>query len=225
MKVLLVEDSTRLQRYVAEGLRNAGYAVDVAGDGEEGLWAAESGEYDTVILDIVLPKLDGLEILERLRSGGSPSPVLMLTARDTVNDRVLGLSKGADDYLVKPFAMAELIARVQSLTRRGYGVKSTTLRACDLEIDTAQRTVKRAGQEIALQPREYALLELLTLRAGTVVSRSDIEAHIYDNRVEPMSNVVDSAICQLRKKIDLPDSTSLIETRRGMGYVMKGQDA
>lgn len=222
MRVLLVEDSSRLQAYVAEGLRQAGFAVDVAGDGEAGLWAAESEVYDAIVLDIVLPKLDGLALLERLRAGGNRTHILMLTARDTVPDRIAGLSKGADDYLVKPFALEELVARVQSLARRAHGVKTTALRVGDLEIDTALRIVRRDGAEVALQPREYALIEYLAMRRGTVVPRADIEQHIYDERAEPMSNVVDSAICQLRKKIDRPGVPSLIQTRRGMGYLLSG---
>lgn len=220
MRVLLVEDSARLQDYVAEGLRQAGFAVDVASDGEEGLWAAESNAYDAIVLDILLPKLDGLELLEKLRTKGNQTHILMLTAKDTVADRVAGLSKGADDYLVKPFALEELVARIQSLTRRAYGVKASVFPVGDLVINTALRIVMRNGDQIALQPREYCLLEFLAFQKGKVVSRSDIEHHIYDERVEPMSNVVDSAICQLRKKIDAPGKQSLIQTRRGMGYVL-----
>ncbi len=220
MRVLFVEDSKRLQDYVAEGLRQAGFAVDVAGDGEEGLWAAESAEYDAIILDIMLPKLDGLSLLEKLRAQGITTHVLMLTAKDTVEDRVKGLTKGADDYLIKPFAFEELLARVHTLTRRSYGVKSSLITVGELLINTAQRTVLREGKELPLKPREYCLLEYLAFQKGKVVSRTDIEHHIYDERVEPMSNVVDSAICQLRKKIDTPSQASVIQTKRGMGYVM-----
>jgi DNA-binding response OmpR family regulator len=159
-------------------------------------------------------------MLDRLRARGDRTHVLMLTARDTVLDRITGLARGADDYLVKPFALEELVARVKALTRRSYGVKSPTIRVGDLEIDTASRAVMRGGAEIALQPREYNLFEYLALRKGTVVERAEIERHIYDDRAEPMSNVVDSAICQLRKKIDREGAPSLIQTRRGMGYVL-----
>jgi DNA-binding response OmpR family regulator len=220
MRVLLVEDSSRLQQYVSEGLRQAGFAVDVSSDGEEGQWAAETNEYDVIVLDIVLPKLDGITLLERLRSNGNTTHVLLLTARDTVPDRVAGLSKGADDYLVKPFALEELIARIRALTRRAYGVKSSIITVADLSINTSSRTVTRDGAAIVLQPREYALLEFLALQRGKVVARSEIEKHIYDDRAEPMSNVVDSAICQLRRKIDREDAPSLITTRRGMGYIL-----
>ena len=220
MRVLFVEDSTRLQDYVAEGLRQEGFAVDVAGDGEEGLWAAESGDYDAIILDILLPKMDGLTLLERLRSQGIKTHVLMLTAKDTVEDRVKGLSMGADDYLIKPFAMEELVARVQALVRRGYEVKNPQIALGDLTVDTSHRVVTRNGQELDMKPREYSLLEYLLLRRGEVVSRTEIEHHIYDERAEPMSNVVDSAVCQLRKKIDVPGKSSVIETKRGMGYML-----
>ncbi len=218
MKVLVVEDSSRLRTYIAEGLRQSGFAVDVAEDGEEGLWAAESSTYDAIVLDIVLPRLDGLTMLNRLRAAGNRTHVLLLTARDTVPDRVKGLATGADDYLVKPFALEELVARIQSLTRRAYGVKSPIVRIGNLDVDTASRTVYREGEDLRLQPREYALFEFLLMRRGEVVPRAEIEQHIYDERVEPISNVIDSAICQLRRKIDSEGRPSLIETRRGMGY-------
>lgn len=220
MRVLFVEDSERLQTYVTEGLRQAGYAVDAALDGEEGLWAAENTRYDVIVLDIVLPKLDGLALLQQLRSQENHTHVLMLTARDTVADRVAGLAGGADDYLVKPFAMEELLARVQALTRRSYGVKSALITAGKLVVNTALRTAILGGKPVPLKPREYSLLEFLAFRKGAVVSRAEIEHHIYDERVEPSSNVVDSAICSLRKKIDTPGRPSLIQTRRGMGYLL-----
>ena len=220
MRILLVEDSKLLQRSVGTGLRKAGYAVDVTGDGAEGLWYAESNQYDVIILDLMLPGLDGLTLLRRLRAHGKDTHVLVLTAKDTVADRVRGLQTGADDYLIKPFAFEELLARVQALCRRGYGQKKSRLRIGDLEIDMAARTVKRAGDVIDLTAREYRLLEYLALRRGEVVSRSEIEEHIYGDSVDPLSNVVDSAICMLRRKITLPGGTSLIVTKRGLGYVM-----
>ena len=220
MRVLFVEDSNRLQDYVTEGFRQSGYAVDSALDGEEGLWAARNTAYDVIVLDIKLPKLDGLAVLKQLRAEGNTTHVLMLTAKDTVDDRVNGLASGADDYLVKPFAMAELLARVQVLTRRSYGVKSALIAIDNLVINTALRTALRGGEPVDLTPREYCLLEYLAFRKGNVVSRTDIEHHIYDERVEPSSNVVDSAICTLRKKIDTPGRAALIQTRRGMGYVL-----
>jgi DNA-binding response OmpR family regulator len=223
MRVLLIEDSERLQRSVGTGLRNAGYAVDVAGDGATGLWQARSNDYDVIVLDLMLPGLDGLSLLSTLRAEGRDTHVLILTARDQVDDRVLGLRTGADDYLVKPFAFDELLARVQALTRRRHNVKSTRIAVGDLEIDTLARTAVRGDKPIPLSPREYALLEYLALRQGQVVSRREIEAHIYDDQAEPMSNVIDAAIYALRRKIDLPGRPPLIHTRRGMGYVLQGE--
>jgi DNA-binding response OmpR family regulator len=222
MRILLVEDSPRLQRNIATALRRTGYAVDLASDGEEGLWLAESHDYDAIVLDIMLPKRDGLDVLRTLRARGRPVHVLLLTARDTVADRVTGLQSGADDYLVKPFALDELLARVQALCRRAYGTKQPRLAIADLEINASARTVTRAGQPVELTAREYQLLEYLARRRGEVVSRTEIEAHIYDGQVDPMSNVVDSAVCSLRKKIAVTDSSvPLIHTRRGLGYVLE----
>jgi DNA-binding response OmpR family regulator len=220
MRVLLVEDSERLQRSIGTALRRSGYALDVTGDGKEGLWLAQENEYDAIILDIMLPGLDGLSVLKQLREAGKQTHVLLLTAKDTVFDRVRGLQMGADDYLVKPFALEELLARVQALCRRGYGCKDSRLAVGDLEIDLRKKTVTRARQAIDLGPREYALLEYLALRQGELVTRTEIEEHIYDGQADPMSNVVDSAVCLLRKKISMPNSAPLIHTRRGMGYVL-----
>ena len=221
MKLLLVEDAKHLRQALVTGLRKAGYAVDATGDGSDGLWLAEANDYDVIILDIMLPGLDGLSLLRQLREKGRQTHVLLLTAKDTVEDRVRGLQTGADDYLVKPFAFEELLARVQALCRRRYSQKQSRLAVGDLEIDLANKAVKRAGVPVKLKPREYALLEYLALRRGEVVSRRDIEAHIYDENVDPMSNVVDSAICTLRRKISLPGSAPLIHTRHGQGYVLE----
>jgi DNA-binding response OmpR family regulator len=221
MRILLVEDSPRLQRSIGAGLRRANYAVDVAGDGEDGLWRAESDQYDVIVLDLMLPRLDGLTLLERLRARGNHTHVLILTARDAVEDRVRGLQMGGDDYLVKPFAFEELLARIQALVRRCHTQKNPSIRIGPLEIDTSARTVTVRGRPVGLAPREYALLEYLARRQGMVVSRTEIEAHIYDDAAEPMSNVVDSAVCALRRKVDLPGRPSLIQTRRGMGYVLR----
>lgn len=222
MRVLLIEDSKHLQRAVVTALRKSGYAVDVTGDGAEGLWYAQSNPYDVVILDVMLPALDGLTILQRLRREGQTTQVLMLTAKDTIEDRVRGLQAGADDYLIKPFALEELLARVQALCRRRYSQKNPRLNIADLEIDTAGHVVSRAGHAIELTPREYRLLEFLARRRGEVVTRTEIGEHIYDERVEPMSNVVESAICTLRKKLELPGTEPLLKTRRGEGYVLDG---
>lgn len=220
MRLLVIEDSQRLRRWISRGLRDAGFSVDEAGDGEEGLKLAAANGYDAIVLDLMLPGMDGLTLLETLRRAGRSEHVLILTAKDTVEDRVHGLSLGADDYLVKPFAFAELVARIQALVRRRYGVKQPQIAIGDLEIDTVARVVRRYGRPIALRPREYALLELLAMHRGELVSRTLIEQHIYDERVQPMSNVVDNAVCALRRKIDVAEKPSLIETRRGMGYVL-----
>ena len=220
MKLLLVEDALPLQRAVAKGLRKAGYAVDVSADGAEGLWFAENNDYDVLILDLMLPGLDGLAVLQRLRAAGRSTHILVLTAKDTVEDRVRGLQAGADDYLVKPFAFEELLARVQALCRRAYGQKRAVLAVGDLEIDPGRKTVQRGGQPVPLKPREFALLEYLALRRGEVVSRREIEAHLYPDSVDPMSNVVDSAICGLRKKLARPGASALIHTRHGLGYLL-----
>jgi DNA-binding response OmpR family regulator len=224
VRVLFVEDSERLQRSVTTGLRHSGYAVDVAGNGPEGLWYAQSNDYDVIVLDVMLPGMDGLSVLRRLRDGGRNTHVLLLTAKDTVEDRVRGLRAGADDYLIKPFALDELLARVDALSRRKHGVKNPRVRIGDLEINTAARTVCRDSQPIELTPREYGLLEYLAVRKGQVVSRAEIEEHLYDDRAEPMSNVVDCAIYALRRKIDEPGKPPLIQTRRGMGYILRGPE-
>jgi len=221
MHLLLIEDSIRLQSSVGRGLRKAGYAVDVTGDGEEGLWFAQSNRYDVIILDLMLPGIDGLTLLRRLRAKQYGTHVLILTAKDTLEDRVAGLQTGADDYLIKPFAFEELLARVQALCRRSYQRKNPKIEIGDLEIDTAARLVWRKGKPIDLTAREFMLLEYLALRRGDVVSRTEIEAHIYSDSTEVMSNVVDSAVCLLRKKITLPGTAPIIQTRRGMGYILE----
>lgn len=204
-----------------------GYAVDSAEDGEQGLWLAESYHYDVIILDLMLPKLDGLTLLTRLRQQGRKDHVLILTAKDAVADRVTGLDTGADDYLPKPFEFDELLARVRALSRRSHDQKNPVLSLPDgLSVDTSARTVTRRGAPLPapLTAREYALLEFLAFRRGEVVSRTEIETQIYDERAEPMSNVVDAAICTLRRKIDLPGHDSIIRTRRGMGYMLVGEE-
>jgi DNA-binding response OmpR family regulator len=219
VRVLLVEDSERLRRTLGTALKHAGYAADAVGDGREGLWLAQSNNYDVIILDVMLPGVDGFTLLARLREEGVGTHVLLLTAKDAVEDRVRGLRMGADDYLVKPFALDELLARVEALVRRRHGNKQPRLRFGDLEIDTAGRRATRAGRHIDLSPREYALLHYLALHAGEVVTRTQIETATYDDKAELMSNVVDAAIYALRKKIDVPGRPSLIQTRRGMGYL------
>lgn len=222
MRVLFVEDSQHLQKPVVKALQASGYAVDATRDGSEGLWMAQNHDYDVLVLDIMLPGMDGLQILETLRREKNRTPVLFLTARDTVPDRVNGLRSGADDYLVKPFALEELLARVEALSRRRYHQPSPEVVIDDLVLDRSAKVVTRAGKTIPLAARQFALLEYLMLRAGEVVSRTEIEEHIYDDLISPMSNVIDSAVCALRKQIAVePESKPLIHTRRGMGYVME----
>jgi DNA-binding response OmpR family regulator len=221
MRVLLIEDSIKLQRYISAGLRNAGYKVDVTGDGIDGLWRAESYDFDVIILDLMLPGMDGLTLLQRLRTHEKNVHVIILSAKDTVDDRVSGLSLGADDYLVKPFAFDELLARIQALIRRRYGIKHSVISIGDIQIDLGKKEISRSDQLIELTPREYALLEFLVLKRGTVVHRREIEEHIYDDHVEPSSNVVDATVCSLRKKIETANATMLIKTKRGQGYIIE----
>jgi len=220
MRVLLVEDSELLQRSLGAALKKAGYVVDIAGDGEDGLWQALNKPLDVIVLDLMLPKLDGYTVLHRLREAGRDTHVLILTARDSIEDRVRGLMSGSDDYLVKPFALDELLARVAALARRSHGVKNPLIQIGNLTIDTAQRTVRVREREIELPPREYAILEYLAMRRGQIVTRTEIESHVYDDAAEMMSNVVDAAIYSLRRRIDPPGAPSLIRTRRGIGYML-----
>ncbi|HKQ10510.1 MAG TPA: response regulator transcription factor [Rhizomicrobium sp.] len=220
MRLLLVEDSARLRRGLTLAFRKAGYALDIAADGEEGLWFAENNEYDAIVLDIMLPKLDGISLLRQLRENQSHVHILLLTAKDTVQSRVAGLKAGADDYLVKPFDLDELLARVESLCRRAYGRKDFAISIGDLCIDTAAKKVTRGGRALNLTAHEFTLLEYLARRRDEVVSRADIESHVYGSERDLMSNAVDSAICVLRRKIGNSREAPLIRTRRGLGYVL-----
>lgn len=220
MRVLVVEDYQPICEAVAEGLRDAGFAVDAAADGREGLWLAKSNDYDVIVLDLMLPFVDGITLLRAVRAAGQQACVLILTAKDQLNDRVEGLNAGADDYLVKPFAFEELLARVRTLVRRRYNQPDPVIRIDDLSIDTAARTVRRGDRVVSLTPREYALLEYLATRAGELVTRSDIWEHVYDFHSESHSNVVDVYIGYLRRKIESPNSPKLIHTRRGQGYML-----
>ena len=224
MRLLLIEDYPPLARSVAQGLREAGYGVDVAMDGDAGLSNARSLPYDAIILDLMLPKLDGFSVLEGLRCARNNAAVLILTARHEVSDRVRGLDLGADDYLVKPFAFEELLARIRALVRRRYGRSHAAIRVADLEIDTAARTVRRGARAIELSAREYALLEYLAQRRGHTVTRAEIWDHVYDFASEPSSNVIDVYIGYLRRKIDQDHEVKLIRTRRGLGYVLGDAD-
>ena len=221
MHVLLVEDSRRLQESLRAGLQRCGYAVDIAGDGEAGLRYARHNTYDVIVLDLMLPKIDGLTVLRRLREEADETHVLILTAKGTVDDRVHGLRDGADDYLVKPFSFDELLARIEALIRRSYHAKNPVITIGPLAIDTTARTVTRGGDRINLSKREYALLEYLAYRKGQIVGRKQIEDHLYGERNFPMSNAVDRVVCTLRKKIESPGDSGLLTTRRGLGFVLE----
>jgi DNA-binding response OmpR family regulator len=220
MRLLVIEDSRRLRQALELGLKKSRYSVDMAEDGEKGLHLARRSNYDVIVLDLMIPVIDGLTVLKTLRDEGNSSNVLILTAKDSVEAKVRGLQMGADDYLVKPFAFDELLARVQALVRRRHNNKHTTISLAHLEIDMPARQVRVNGEHAELTAREFALLEYLALRQGHVVTRQEIEERIYDGRTELASNSVDSAVCLLRRKIDLPGTRSLIATRRGLGYCL-----
>jgi DNA-binding response OmpR family regulator len=220
MRLLIVEDFDPLRTTLVRGFKDQGYAVDACGDGAEGLWFATSNEYDVIILDIMLPGKTGIEILQALRTAQKDVPGLLLTAKDELEDRIRGLDVGADDYLVKPFAVGELLARVRSLVRRHHHRRNPVLVVSDLSLDTARRVVTRGQAEITLTPREYALLEYLMMRIGNVVSRSEIWEHVYAFNDESVSNVVEAVLMRLRKKLSPHGEAQLIHTRRGFGYVV-----
>lgn len=223
MRLLLVEDEKDLAAIIKQGLEEEGYIVETAHDGEEGMYMSENFPADVIILDLMLPIVDGLTILKNLRKKGITTPVLLLTARDAILDKITGLDTGADDYLTKPFIFGELLARVRSLLRRKTTVKEAIIRINDLEINTANHEVKREGKTINLSAREYALLEYLAYNKDRVVSRSDIVEHIYHEEADMDSNVVDVYINYLRNKIDKDFRDKLIHTVRGSGYMLKEQ--
>jgi len=220
LRILLVEDEPSAARMMAKGLREQTYAVDVAQDGEGALYQANVNDYDLIILDIMLPGKDGFEVCRELRAAGSPVPVLMVTARDTIDDRVEGLDTGADDYLTKPFDFRELLAHIRALLRRGQSLQPDTIKVDDLEIDTMARQVRRGGRGVYLTAKEYALLEYLARRAGEVVARADIAEHVWDESFDPFSNLIEVYVQRLRRKIDDGHATKLLHTRRGAGYVL-----
>ncbi|NJM36758.1 MAG: response regulator transcription factor [Akkermansiaceae bacterium] len=220
MRLLVAEDSVPIQKAIVIALQETGYAVDAAANGEDALWMILNHPYDAVVLDVMMPGLDGFSVLKKLREEGNETKILFLTAKDRVEDKVHGLRQGADDYLVKPFDLEELLARVAVLCRRKYGKTQSSITIEDLEIDTVAKRVQRGGRLIDLRAREYNLLEYLAMRKGELVSRSEIEEHIYDDLVSPMSNVVDAAIYVLRKALGEP---ALIQTKRGQGYVMESK--
>jgi two-component system, OmpR family, response regulator len=221
MRLLVVEDEARLALLLKRGLEEHGYAVDVTGDGAEALWLATENDYDTIVLDIMLPGLDGLEVTKRLRAGGRWAPVLLLTARDGIDDRVVGLDAGADDYLVKPFSFAELAARVRALVRRGRVERPTVLEVGDLRLDPARRQAWRGPVELELSPTEFALLELFLAHPDEVLTRTRILEHVWDFAYDPASNVVDQYVGYLRRKVDRPFGRADLETVRGVGYRLR----
>jgi two-component system OmpR family response regulator len=221
MKVLVTEDEPKVARAVARGLRHEGYAVDVAVRGEEALRDACVYEYDAIVLDVMLPGVDGFAVCRRLREAGVWAPVLMLTARDQVDDRVHGLDAGADDYLVKPFAFSELLARLRALIRRGLSERPASIALEELVVDPARRTVSRDGNEVELTTREFALLEFLARHPREVVSRSQLLEHVWDQHFPGDSNIVDVYVGRLRKKLDAPGGRTLIRTVRGVGYALE----
>ncbi len=227
MRLLVIEDSPRLQESLKTGLTRSGFAVDVVGDGDRGLIFARRGVYDVIILDLMLPGMDGLEVLQRLRESGSEAQVLILTAKHSVAERVHGLELGADDYLPKPFAFDELVARVHALVRRTYASKGRSIEIGDLTLDTVGRRVERAGVEIDLTRREYRVLEYLAHRKGETVTRIEIEDHIYNENRLPGSNAIESAISVIRKKLKHAngDGGDLIHTRHGIGYCLDDRSA
>lgn len=221
MRMLVVEDERKLATVLKRGLEEQGYAVDLAYDGEDGLALAESAPYDLVILDVMLPSLDGFQVCRRLRAARRMMPVLMLTARDAVDDRVTGLDSGADDYLVKPFAFRELLARARALLRRDGRSKETVLRAVDLEVDAATREVRRGGQPVELTTKEYAILEYFLRNPNRVLTRTQIAEHVWDYDFVSMSNVIDVYIGYLRRKLRDDHEPRLLRTIRGAGYQLK----
>ncbi|MGQ8365896.1 heavy metal response regulator transcription factor [Glaciecola sp. 1036] len=218
MKILVVEDEKKIGDYIKQGLTESGFVIELVRNGLDGHHKAMTGEFNLIILDVMLPDINGWRILESLRQSGNQTPVLFLTARDSVNDRVKGLELGADDYLVKPFAFAELLARVRTLFRRGNTVASSLLQVADLQMDIPSRVVKRAGQSINLTTKEFSLLELMVRRQGEVLPRSLIASQVWDINFDSDTNVIDVAIRRLRAKIDDEFSPKLIQTVRGMGY-------
>ena len=221
MRILIIEDEKRMASFIERGLKEQHYVVDVVYNGDEGLFLAETNPYDLIVLDIMLPGVDGFSICQKLREKGNNIPILMLTARDDVRDRIYGLDSGADDYLTKPFAFGEFLARVRVLLRRWQPDNTTMLKVADLELDQIHHTVARAGKSIELTPTEYALLEYLMLHAGQIVTRTMISEHVWSQDFDSFSNVINVYINYLRKKVDAGFSTKLIHSIRGVGYTIK----
>jgi two-component system copper resistance phosphate regulon response regulator CusR len=224
VRILLVEDEPSAALILAKGLREQSYAVDIAADGETALEQAQINEYDLIILDVMLPGRDGFEVCRELRRSGRAVPILMLTARDAVEDRIEGLDTGADDYLIKPFNFHELLARARALLRRGPALRPEIILVADLRIEAKAREVERAGKPVELTAKEYALIEYLARRAGEVVTRRDIAEHVWDENFDPFSNLIEVYIQRLRRKIDDHHAVKLIRTRRGEGYMLAAGD-
>ncbi|MFM2126141.1 MAG: hypothetical protein RL328_2592 [Acidobacteriota bacterium] len=223
MRILLVEDERDAARVLSKGLREQTYAVDVAYDGEEALEKAAVNTYDLLLLDVMLPKADGFEVCRQLRGQGMRMPILLLTARGGVSDRITGLDCGADDYLTKPFDFGELLARVRALLRRGTELKDAVLQVGDLAVDTRSHLVSRGGTPVSLTAKEYSLLEYLARRAGEVVSRADISEHVWEENYDPFSNLIEVYVQRLRRKLEPSGAEPLLHTRRGEGYVLSSE--
>ena len=222
MRILIIEDDDQTAGFVAKGLQEAGFRISRAADGLDGLFRAKTEPFDLAVIDIMLPKLDGLSVIEELRAAKNTMPILVLSARDSVESKIAGLEKGGDDYLAKPFSFTELLARIQALLRRASSqVEPTTLTVADLTIDLLSHKVHRAGQRIDIQPQEYMLLEYLMRNAGRIVSKTMIIEHVWEYNFDPQTNIVETRMCRLREKIDKPFERKLIHTVRGFGYVME----
>jgi DNA-binding response OmpR family regulator len=224
MRILVVEDEPRMANVIAKGLRENSYAVDVAEDGDAALYHASINDYDLIVLDVLLPRRDGFEVCRALRARGNSTPILMLTARATVDDRVSGFDAGADDYLTKPFSFREFLARVRALLRRDSQLRPDVFQLDDLIVDSGSHRVSRAAREIELTAKEYALLEFLARRAGQLVSRTEIAAHVWDDSFDPFSNTIEVYMNRLRKKIDDAHTVKLLHTRRGEGYILESRN-
>lgn len=220
MRILVVEDDSRISAFVVKGLRENSYAVDIASDGDEATYMASINNYDLFILDINLPKKDGFEVCGEIRESGNTKPILMLTARDAIDDRISGLDTGADDYLTKPFEFRELLARLRALLRRQSEIRAPKITVADLEIDTISQNVRRGGKHIDLTSKEYSLIEFLAINRGKVVGREEISEHVWDDTFDPFSNLIEVYIKRLRNKLDDGFTLQLIHTRRGSGYIL-----
>jgi len=224
VRILIVEDDSQTALFISKGLRQEGFAVDHASNGEDGLHLALTEPYDAAVIDIMLPKLNGLALIDELRRSGIQTPVIVLSAKNSVDDRIKGLQTGGDDYLVKPFVFSELMARIHALIRRAtQAAEPTAVTVADLKLDLVRRKVFRAGKELELQPKEFALLEYLLRNTGRVISKTMIMEHVWDYNFDPQTNVVEARICRLRDKVDRPFGLNLIHTIRGVGYVLEEQ--